>query len=55
MFVEEVTFVTSFKEVSGKLSNASTINVESVERIRRKRSARLKGIAFLVFKGWQDE
>ena len=27
----------------------------SVEHIRRKRSARLKGMAFFVCKGWQDE
>ena len=31
------------------------LNVSSVEQIRRKRSARLKGIAFFVCRGWQDE
>ena len=51
LFGEEHTVVTSFKEVSGKLSSASQLNVASVEQIRRKRSARLKGMAFLVCKG----
>ena len=54
MFGDEVTDVTSFKEVSGKLSSAS-INVASVEQIRLKRSARLKVMAFFVCKGWHDE
>ena len=31
------------------------LNVSSVEQIRRKRSSRLKGIAFFVCRGWQDE
>ena len=29
------------------------LNVASMEQIRHKRSARLKGMAFLVCKGWQ--
>ena len=54
-FGDEVTVVTSFKEVSGTLSSTS-INVASVEQIRRRRSARLKGMALFVRKpGWQDE
>ena len=31
------------------------LNVSSVEQIRRKWSARLKGIALFVCRGWQDE
>ena len=31
------------------------LNVSSVEQIRHKRGARLKGMVFLVYRGWQDE
>ena len=33
---------------------ARVLNVASVEQIRRRRSARLKGMFFFVRKGWQD-
>ena len=52
LFVDEVTVVTPFKEVSWAVR---VWNVASIEQIRRKRSARLKGMAFFVWKGWQDE
>ena len=31
------------------------LNVSSVEQIRRKRSVRLNGMAFLVCRGWREE
>ena len=40
------TLLTSFKEVSGKLSSVSIKRSVAVEQIRRKRSARLKGTIF---------
>ena len=42
MSVDEVTVVTLFKEVSGKLSSALVFHVASVEQMRRKRNGFFK-------------
>ena len=42
MCVDEVTVVTLFKEVSGKLSSALVFHVASVEQMRRKRNGFFK-------------
>ena len=52
LFSNKVAFVTSFQNLRYVVSSVvGILNVSSVEQIRRRRSARLKGMAFFVCRG----